>query len=335
MGKTGLLNDIYNQPESLKRLISNGWAGVVESARRIHSFKPEWIYIAGRGTSDNAARYAKYLFGAYNRLGVALAVPSLFTTYKSPPNISKALTIGISQSGKSENVLAVVKEAKRQGGMTLAITNDPDSPLARACDTCIRLIAKNETATTATKTYANQLMVIAMLSVALEKETNRWDALTSMPEAVQNTLTLEPQYRQMASFFAKAPYFLVVGQGFNYSTANETAFKLGEICGVSAISYSPSELLDGPVAIINKDVPVILINFSGKQSKQMDDFYKIACQRNAKIILLSDNPQLLKETDMSLPVEEGIPEWLSPIAAIIPAQLFAYHLSFAKGIVHG
>ena len=139
-----LYREIQEQPSSLSRLMACGWPQVLEAAQKITAFDPAWCVIAARGTSDNAARYAKYLLGSHNQLGVGLAVPSLFTLYETPPKLGRALTIGISQSGQSPDVVSVLTEARRQGGFTLAITNDPDSPLAKAADTCIELFTELE-----------------------------------------------------------------------------------------------------------------------------------------------------------------------------------------------
>src|SRR5215813_6666982 len=163
-----LLREIEEQPRALARVLEQCADEVRRAARRIRAFEPEWVMIAARGTSDNAARYAQYLLGARNGLGVALALPSLYTLYGVAPRLGRALTIGVSQSGQSPDVVAVVEAARRQGGLTVAITNHPGSPLATASELCLPVGAGEERSIAATKTYSNALLVLAMLSRALE-----------------------------------------------------------------------------------------------------------------------------------------------------------------------
>src|SRR3954471_9948394 len=148
--------EILEQPGVLRHLLKEGRQAAEEAALAIKKFGPSWVLIAARGSSDNAARYAQYLLGAHNRLGVALAVPSLFTLYESPPGLSAALSIGISQSGQSPDIVSVLSEARAQGGATLAVTNDPSSALAMACAHTLPLLAGQEMAVAATKTYTTE-----------------------------------------------------------------------------------------------------------------------------------------------------------------------------------
>jgi glucosamine--fructose-6-phosphate aminotransferase (isomerizing) len=165
--------EILEQPSVLRRLLEQGRQAAEQAAVAIQQFDPQWVLIAARGSSDNAARYAQYLLGAHNRLGVALAIPSLFTLYESPPQLSRALTIGISQSGQSPDIVSVLRESRTQGGATLALTNDPASPLSETSDHTVPLLAGIEQAVAATKTYTAELLALAMLSAALENNASR------------------------------------------------------------------------------------------------------------------------------------------------------------------
>ncbi len=136
-----LAREIAEQPEVLAALLEAERGHAVELAAALRGRDIALVVIAARGTSDNAARYAQYLFGALNRLPVALATPSLFTLYGAAPDLRRALVIGVSQSGESPDILAVVEEGRRQGAPTLAITNVPDSPLGRAVEHVLPLHA--------------------------------------------------------------------------------------------------------------------------------------------------------------------------------------------------
>src|SRR6266508_6131984 len=148
-----LHSEIFEQPQCLASLLDQQKNTVIEIARAIQSRNVQYAFLAARGTSDNAGRYANYLWGAHNGLPLALATPSLFTYYQSPPHLHGALVIGVSQSGQSPDIVSVVEEGKRQGCLTLAITNIPDSPLARSADLVFDIQAGAEKAVAATKTY--------------------------------------------------------------------------------------------------------------------------------------------------------------------------------------
>src|SRR5215212_5125954 len=146
-----LHSEIFEQPERLASLLVNQKQTVLEIAKAIQSRNVQYVFLAARGTSDNAGRYANYLWGAHNGLPLALATPSLFTYYQSPPRLNGALVVGVSQSGQSPDIVSVLEEGKRQGRPTLAITNDGSSPLAAVADHVIELHAGVERSVAATK----------------------------------------------------------------------------------------------------------------------------------------------------------------------------------------
>ena len=161
-----LHQEIRQQPEVLATLFEQEQANVAGIAAGLRARDIKYVMIAARGTSDNAARYGQYLLGAYNQLPVGLATPSLYSIYNEPPRLGAALVIGISQSGQSKDIVAVLKEGRRQGAVTLAITNEPNAPLAEQADYLIALHAGDERAVAATKTYTAQLATLALLSCA-------------------------------------------------------------------------------------------------------------------------------------------------------------------------
>ena len=179
-----LLGEIAEQPERLRRLLADGAAEVEEIARALGRRPVRHVVIAARGSSDNAARYAQYVFGAFNRLTVTLATPSLFTRYDAPPRMDDAVVVGISQSGESPDLVAVVEAGRRQGCPTVAITNATGSPLAAVADHTLLLRAGPEVSVAATKTYTAQLLALAMLSAAASGDARREDELQAVPGQV-------------------------------------------------------------------------------------------------------------------------------------------------------
>ena len=164
--ETHLYREIHQQPDVLRRLLDEEEATAHALADLVRGRAIDHVVIAARGTSDNAGRYAQYVLGATNGLSVGLAAPSLFTLYQRPPRFGNALVLGISQSGQSPDIVAVLAEAHRQGALTAVLTNRPDSPLAEQGDVVLNLHAGEERAVAATKTYTAELAAVALLSVA-------------------------------------------------------------------------------------------------------------------------------------------------------------------------
>lgn len=329
--RTQFEQEILEQPRVLRELLEKGRAAAEQAATAIKKFAPDWVLIAARGSSDNAARYAQYLLGAHNQLGVALAVPSLFTLYESPPNLKRALTIGISQSGQSPDIVSVVAETRAQGGATLAVTNEPESPLARAADHTLPLYAGLEKAVAATKTYTTELFTLAMLSAALEGNVERWAALQRVPGWVEQVIETSSDLTQQAARFRGAQKLVVLGRGFNYSTAFEIALKLKETSYLVAEPYSVADLLHGPVAMIDRGFPIILLAPSGRTLADIPTLLSLLEERGAEVLLLSDSPELLARVESRIELPAGVPEWLSPIVSVVPGQLFAFALALGAG----
>jgi len=214
-----LYSEIFEQPERLARLLASQRQAVMQIADAIRQREICFAFLAARGTSDNAGRYANYLWGAVNHLPLALATPSLFTYYNQPPQIRNALVVGVSQSGQSPDIVRVLEVGREQGNLCLAVTNAPNSPLAQAADFVLDIQAGPELATAATKTYTCQLMAIAMLSAALSGEEVRWAELEQVSAWVSKALELDAQIAQAAQRYRYMQQCVVLGRGYNYASA--------------------------------------------------------------------------------------------------------------------
>jgi len=326
-----LSDEIHEQPEVLLRLLDREAETAARIAATIRARGIRYAVIAARGTSDNAARYAQYLFGAHNRLPVGLATPSLFSVYGQPPWLEDGLVIGISQSGRSPDIVAVLEEGRRQGAPTLAITNDPDSPLAAQADDVILLHAGEERAVAATKTYTAQLAALALLSCALGDDPDRLAALRRVPLAVERVFAGEELIARAVERYRYMETCVVLGRGYNYATAFEIALKLKELNYLIAEPYSSADFMHGPIAVVGSGFPALVIAPSGKMFDTMRDFTLELKSRGAELLIISDRPDLLAEAVTPLPLPEGVPEWLSPVVAVVPGQLFALHLTLTRG----
>lgn len=324
-----LWDEIHEQPETLQRLIDRNCDVVTDIAARIDEFSPSSVFIAARGTSDNAARYALYVWGARNGLRVALAAPSLFSIYHRPPRLDGALVVGISQSGESPDLIAVLDEANAQGRPTLAITNHPDSPMAQVADFGIELHTGEEQAIAATKTYTAQLAAIALLSSGLRGDTGSLSDL-----AVDVTAVLEDSDRiaQAAALFADTEAAAVLGRGFNHSTAFEWALKLQELTYVLAHPYSTADFVHGPLALVSRGFPILAVAPTGAPHATIHALLeRLTGELGSRLGVISNDEATLALADAPIRLPD-VPEWLSPIVAVVAAQLFSYHLAVAKGI---
>jgi glucosamine--fructose-6-phosphate aminotransferase (isomerizing) len=319
-----LYSEIFEQPGQLASLLEQR-ARVEKIAATIRSHAVSFVFLAARGSSDNAGRYANYLWGAANHLALALATPSLFTFYQSPPVLKDALVVGVSQSGKSPDIVSVIQEGRRQGCLTLAITNAPDSPLAQAADLVLDIQAGEEKAVAATKTYTAQLLAIAMLSAALAGNQTTWQELVEIPTWAKQVLTQDDAIARMAQRYRYMNQCVVLGRGYNYATAFEWALKLKELTYLVAEPYSTADFQHGPIAMV-------AIAPEGKVFPTMLEMLaSLRHEHAAELVVISNNDQALDLAQSPICLPAGIPEWLTPLVAIIAGQLFAYHLTLAKG----
>ncbi|HEX9334153.1 MAG TPA: SIS domain-containing protein [Anaerolineales bacterium] len=327
-----LHSEIFEQPQRLAALLENQKQTVLEIAKAIQSRNVQYAFLAARGTSDNAGRYANYLWGAHNGLPLALAAPSLFTYYQTPPRLNNALVVGISQSGQSPDIVSVLEEGQRQNCLTIAITNIPDSPLAKAADFVLDVQAGPEMAVAATKTYTAELMSVAMISAALSNSNERWNELASVSQWAQQTLALDDHIAQMTQRYRYMSQCVVLGRGFNYATAFEWALKLKELTYLIAEPYSSADFQHGPIAMVEGGFPVLAVAPSGKvHDSMLDMLSRLRKQRNAELVLISDDADALTLAQSPIQLPPQMPEWITPIVSIIAAQLFACHLTEVKG----
>ncbi len=329
-----LYSEILEQPQCLAKLVTSQRRTVEEIARAIQSRDISYVFLAARGTSDNAGRYANYLLGAVNHLPLALATPSLFTYYQQPPNLKGAFVIGISQSGQSPDIVSVLDEGRRQGCPTLAITNELNSPLTSNADFVLDVQAGPELAVAATKTYTAELMSIAMISAALSGEKSKlsWDLLEQVPAWITKSLKADDVIRQAAERYRYMQQCVVLGRGYNYSTAFEWALKLKELTYIEAEPYSSADFQHGPIAIVAKGFPVMAIVSAGKVADLLISLLEHLNQDlSAELVVISNLERPLALAKTRIPISSQIPESLTPLVNIIPAQLFSYYLTLVKG----
>ena len=323
--------EIGEQPQVAGRLLLNAAPALGAIATRLGAARPSGFVIAARGSSDHAALYAKYLFGRRNRSLVTLAAPSLFTHYGSPPRLEGSCVIGISQSGASPDVIAVIEEARRQGCLTIAITNEAGSRLAQAADLVLALEAGPELSVPASKTYTASLLAIAMISQALDPELEFGAALARVPRALSAALDLDGDLDRLVPALL-GPRAVVLGRGFNLSTAEEVALKLTETSYVLARAWSVADFEHGPIAVVDAGFPILLIGTAGPVAGDLQEIGERLAGYSCRMIGLFDGATGPLEAEATVRLNSGLPEELTPLPLAVLGQLLAHRVALALKI---
>jgi glucosamine--fructose-6-phosphate aminotransferase (isomerizing) len=326
-----LETELREQPVALERFLAAETAHATDIARGLVRDDVSYLLIVSRGSSSNVARYLQYVFGTLNRLTVAFATPSLYTVYDAPPELGPAAVIGISQSGASPDVVAVLTEARRQQRPTLAITNDSRSPLAEAADWVLPLHAGEERAVAATKTYLNSIAAVALLSSVAARDRDRVRALREAPAAVAQQIEQTLAAADRLDGYRDVETGSVIARGVNYGTAFEVALKIRELSGASFEAFSSADLLHGPIAALKPGRPAIVIAPSGRTLTSMSAAIEKMRERGSELIAISDDADFLASAATPFPLVPGVPEWLSPLLTVVPGQVAAVRLATLRG----
>lgn len=328
-----LHDEIAEQPDVAARFLAAQAEPIEAIAASLRARPARQVMIAARGTSDHAALYAQYVLGIRHRLSVGLGTPSIVSLYGVAPDLTDTLVIGISQSGASPDIVAVIAAARAQGSPTVAITNEPGSALAAAAERTIDLGAGPERAVAATKTYTSELLAIALLSAALAGDPSDRDALAALPDGLARALELEPEIERIAADQAGSSRAMLIARGYEYATAREWALKLKELARVFADPYSAADFQHGPLALVEPGVPVLAVVRAGATAADMVALLgRLREDIDAEFMVVSDRPEALALATWPVALPEGTPEWLGPIVSIVVGQLHALHLTHARGL---
>jgi glutamine---fructose-6-phosphate transaminase (isomerizing) len=328
-----MIEEIRQQPEALARTLQAARPSVEAFRRAVERRRPRLIVLVARGTSDNAARFGRYLLEITTGIPVSLAAPSVSTVYGARLDYSDALVVGISQSGESTDTNLVLKRARAAGALTLGVTNERQSAMARIAEHVFLVHAGRERSVAATKTYTGQLLMMYLLAHALGGNLPLGD-LERLPDLVRAALSLEPEISALSERYRFMRHAVVVGRGLNYANAFELALKLMETCYVVAERFSTADLLHGPIALVEPSFPVFAFAPSGKTWRSISETLGKLRQIEAEIVTITDasNRAAGRLATRVIRLPERIPEILTPIPYIVPAQLFAATLAEHKGL---
>jgi glutamine---fructose-6-phosphate transaminase (isomerizing) len=327
--RSGLLMaaEIAEQPRAWRRLLAED-AAIVEAAARIAARAPRFVLFVARGTSDHAALYAKYLVEITHGLPAGLVSPSTMTVYGSRPNLRDVLYIAVSQSGGSPDLVQSVDVAREQGAMTVAVTNNASSALATAAEIHVDVLAGPERAVAATKSYTSELLALYLLLDRVRGGDGRHAAV--LPDLGEVVLQSDHLVRVVAQRYRFAQRLITTARGYSYPTAREAALKLMETSYLSAQAFSGADLLHGPLATVDPQVPVLAVVPDGAGGRAMLPVLSRLAERNADVFGVGA-AHALEHLNGGITLPDGVPEELSPMLEILPLQQLALHLAIARG----
>lgn len=335
-----MLEEIRQQPTALERTLKGELRTAERLRQRLDARRPRLIVLAARGTSDNAALFGRYLLEITTGIPVSLAAPSIFTLYGATVDFKDVMVVAISQSGESTDTNRVLERAREQGALTVGVTNEPESSLAKMADHVFLVRAGREKSVAATKTYTGQLLAFYLLAYALGAPIEM-DDLRQLPEWTSAALQLEEEISERVERYRFMNHAVIVGRGLNYSNTFEFALKLMETCYVVAERFSSADFLHGPIAMVEQSFPVFLFTPGGVTWSGMSEMLAKLQELNAETLVVTDagNKEALQKADRALRVpvklahKGQLPEDVyTPIPYIIPAQLFAAKLAEQKGL---
>ena len=247
--------EILEIPEAVDRLLTHGQPDIAKAADALRDLDPRFAVSVARGSSDHVCTFLKYATELLLGLPVASVGPSVASIYKAPLKLDKALCLSVSQSGKSPDIVEMARAARRDGALSVAITNEAASPLSKVSQHTLELHAGAETSVAATKTFVNSAVVGLWLLAEWKQDPALLDALKRLPGALEKAAKLDwPEVR--AALKGKQSLF-TLGRGPVWAISNEAALKFKETCQIHAESYSSAEVLHGPVSIVGEGFPVL------------------------------------------------------------------------------
>ncbi|TQK51960.1 glutamine--fructose-6-phosphate transaminase [Streptomyces sp. SLBN-118] len=324
-----MAGEMAEQPVVLRRILEQGAPAIREVAAAVAARSPRFVLLTARGTSDNAALYAKYLLEI--RLGLPCGLTSMSTTtaYGARPDLTDVLVITVSQSGGSPDLVASTKAAREAGAITLAVTNNPGSPPAAVSEFHIDILAGPEKALPATKSYTASLLALYLFVEGLRGGDGV--AAKVLPDLASQVLSRQDEVRHLASRYRFAERMVITSRGYGYPTAKEAALKLMETSYIPALSYSGADLLHGPLAMVDNISPVIAVVTDGRGGEALQPVLDRLRDRGADLVVVGPAAQAEAASAGFVLPTEGVPEELQPILEILPLQRLAYEVTIARG----
>jgi len=342
-----MLKEIHEQPRALADCL-RGRLVLADHVIQLGGLEPVMdrlsaaprLTIAACGTSWHSGLVGEYLFEHLARLPVEVEYASEFR-YREPLLDERDVLLVISQSGETADTIAALREAKRRGALTLGICNVVGSTLSRETDAGVFTHAGPEIGVASTKAFTAQVVVLTLMAIALGRKRGTLAAeraealieeLARIPQKIESILAQEPAIKSLADRFTYAPNFLYLGRSFNFPVALEGALKLKEISYIHAEGYPAAEMKHGPIALIDRLMPVVVLATTSHTSEKMISNIEEVKARNGRVIAITtpgqEEVKRLAEVVVEIPATEDA---LAPLLAVIPLQLLAYHIAVNRG----
>ena len=316
--------EMAEQPARLRELIANT-EEIVARVRAVVPRPANGISIVARGSSAHAATYGRYLLEWAIGKPVSLAAPSLHTLYEVRADYRGQVVVGVSQSGRTPEIVTTLTRLRDAGGCALAITNAPDSGLAQTSSAVLALGAGEEYAVPATKTVTAELAAFAILARAFGEVPFTREELAEVPDRVEQVLDDREAVTRVAESLIDTSNLIVVARGFLYAAALETALKIKETCSLLADGYSSADLRHGPIAAVTRGFPVVALDAPGPAHDDIVALVGEMRDRGADVLTIGSDA----DADVTLPSD--MPEALTPIVAVVRGQQLAHALALRLG----
>jgi glutamine---fructose-6-phosphate transaminase (isomerizing) len=327
-----MLDEIHQQPDVLARILQQERGKIAKLGDTLRKRSPRMIVLVARGSSDNAALFARYLLETATGIPVSLAAPSVYTVYGAKLRLDHALVVGVSQSGEGEDINRVLAEARAGGAFTVGITNEARSSMASLVDETLLIHGERERSVAATKTFTGQLMIFYLLAEALAGKSDFTGGYERIPELCARALLHQDLVRELAQRYTFMENCVVLGRGVLYGNAYELALKLMETCYVVAERFSTADFFHGPLAMVERHFPVILFAAPGPMLPGVMTLANRLRELRAETLAITSDPGLAQTCSRAVPMMPEISEFLAPVPYIIPGQLLAALLAEAKGL---
>ncbi len=318
--------EILEIPEALDRLLTDGYGTVTASAAALRDLDPPFLCTVARGSSDHAATYLKYVSELLLGLPVASIGPSIASIFKAPLRLNGSACLAVSQSGKSPDIVDLVKAADKGGAMTIAITNDPVSPLAMASSHCLNIHAGPELSVAATKTFVTSAVAGLILLAEWKSDDELITAIKNLPTALAQAADIDwPEVR--ASIGSLGSLF-TIGRGPALAISNEAALKFKETSQIHAESYSSAEVLHGPVSIVNAGFPVLAFAAADAAEAPLVGVADEVCSKGGAVFVTSNSSNIAK----ALPHIRTAHPLTDPLALIVSFYAMVEKTATERGI---
>lgn len=325
-----MLKEIGEQPAALALTIREESDRIGQLSSFVRSRDIRLIVLVGRGSSDNAVTFGRYLLEIMTGVPVSLCAPAVHTLYRAKVNLNNALVIGVSQSGEGEDINYVMRAARKSGAFTIGITNESASSMVKVVDEAVLTHGGKERSVAATKTFTCQMMLLYMLATGLSD--NKKIRYQEIPDHAERALETRKDVATLVRHYIEMENCVVVARGLTYACAYEFALKLMETCYVVAERFSTADFQHGPVAMIDRQFPVIMFAPPGIMLKGAKKLLRRLRTLRADTLAITGDSATAGMCSRSIIMPREIDEFLAPIPYIIPAQLFAALLAEAKGL---